>query len=171
MAKSRRRLPKKTQKAVDKELRKWYRQIGDSYFERTQQTCPEVTGQLKDSGRIVHHRGGQSSGGAPWTVMYEAPYAEDIESGTLDVPNFDYKMKVQRHKRRTSSGKTVWVKAHTKQYHDSQRPAKIGNGWAIVQIGNYEGTHWQENAWTGLRKDIHKSLRNMLPKTLTRVEL
>ena len=64
MAKSRRRLPKKTQKAVDKELRKWYRQIGDSYFERTQQTCPEVTGQLKDSGRIVHHRGGQSSGGA-----------------------------------------------------------------------------------------------------------
>ena len=36
MAKSRRRLPKKTQKAVDKELRKWYRQIGDSYFERTE---------------------------------------------------------------------------------------------------------------------------------------
>ena len=157
------RIPKRINKAVRKEFLGWYREVGDDYFDLTQDTCPENSGQLKDSGEISHY----NSLDIPWAVKYTAPYASDVEEGTMDMPNFDYTMKVKRHKRRLASGRTTMVRAHKKQYYNNQRPAKIDDTWAIITVTKREGAHWQKTAWANIRRRQDKSLQRLLPMKLT----
>ena len=106
-----------------------------------------------------------------WTIVFDAPYASEVDQGT-DHRNIerDYTMNIRPHKRRLASGKTVRVRRHTKQYHNSQRPWHMGNDeWRVITVEGRPGTHFIENAWTFVRGNIKdKQLRKMLPLLLDR---
>ena len=123
---------------------------------------PVQSGNLRDSARIYHAPEG-------WTIIYDVPYASDIEEGSPAGPA-DYTMNVKRHKRRLASGKVTTVTSHKKQYQNYQRPKQIAEDtWRIIAHNALEGNHFLTDAWRIVRDSIKdKSLRNALPIHLTR---
>jgi len=159
---------KKIGKNFEALLEKEVHKLGEDTLAKAKELASESSGTLRDSGTISFSTKGKHLG---WTIVFDAPYASEVDQGT-DHRNIerDYTMNIRPHNRRLASGKTVRVRRHTKQYHNSQRPWHMGNDeWRVITVEGRPGTHFIENAWTFVRGNVKdKQLRKMLPLLLDR---
>ena len=152
------------EKLLEKELNK----LGEDTLTKAKELIPSSSGDLRDAGTISFSTQGNKMG---WTILFDSPYADVVDQGTDHrAIERDYTMTVKTHRRRLASGKTVRVRKHTKQYHNSQRPWHMGDDeWRVITMEGRPGLHFLENAWTFVRGTVKdKQLRKMLPLLLDR---
>ena len=159
---------KKLSQAIQKGFEDFIADLGRETQAEAVKLCPEDTGTLKDSAYTQYK--GTKKNLRGWSVVFDVPYAASVEEGRVSsgIPNYD--MKVKRHKRRLSSGKTVNVKAHVKKYSDFNKPVLIGGKeWRIVEETDRPGVYFLRDAWKNVRNRVRdKKIRKMLPKTLNK---
>ena len=156
------RTNRKLDRAFDKVLTRELKKLGEQTLDISRTLVPISSGNLRDSSKIQHVKKG-------WTIIYDTPYASDIEEGRPGGPA-NYTMNIKRHKRRLASGRTTTVTAHKKEYKNYQRPVSTNtNEWRILTVKAMEGVHFLTDAWARVRKGVRdKSLRNALPVRLSK---
>jgi hypothetical protein len=160
---------KKIGKNFEELLKKEISRLGEETLLKAKEFIPEASGALREAGTISHLTRGKNKIG--WTILFDSPYADIVDTGTdrRDIER-DYTMTVKTHRRRLASGKSVRVRKHTKQYHNSQRPWHMGDdNWRVITLEGKPGVHFIEFAWTSVRNSVKdKQLRKMLPVLLDR---
>ena len=144
--------------------------ISLSWLDECQKQVPVVSGALKSS---IKHR--KTNRGV--IVTYAAPYAYGVHEGKHARLQGLWKSSIPKHKRKTPSGKIVWVRAHTKQYKEGYKPIKgtttsgKGMGWYAKDIHKEtSGSQWMRDAYQTVLKSVAKEDRQLLPKTI-KIEL
>ena len=150
--------------------RKFLWDVGGKWAIECLKQTPVVTGMLKASLKSKPTLEG-------FIISYDVPYAYGVHEGKHDRLQEQWVSPIPKHKRKTPSGKVIWVRKHTKTYKEGYKPIKgqassgKGMGWYAKDMHEVtEGRKWMTNAYEKVLKSMSKEDKTLLPKKI-KIEL
>ena len=151
---------------LDTQHRNFLWDVGRKWAIECFKQTPVVTGMLKASLKSKPTSDG-------FNISYDVPYAYGVHEGKHERLSEPWVSPIPKHKRRTPSGKVVWVRKHTKTYKEGFKPIKgadtsgKGMGWYAKDLHQItDGRKWMNSAYQKILSSIPKEDRKLLPKNI-----